>query len=81
LIVLLLWIYYSAQIFLLGAEFTKAYAARAGSRQPSVAPLPSTRPTSERSIVHGSATISPVLYLVIGVVLIGLMAQTTKPHH
>ena len=26
LIVLLLWIYYSAQIFLLGAEFTKAYA-------------------------------------------------------
>jgi membrane protein len=28
LIVLLFWIYYSAQIFLLGAEFTKAYAAR-----------------------------------------------------
>jgi membrane protein len=26
LIVLLLWVYYSAQIFLLGAEFTKAYA-------------------------------------------------------
>jgi membrane protein len=31
LIVLLLWVYYSAQIFLLGAEFTKAYAARHGS--------------------------------------------------
>ncbi len=28
LIVLLLWIYYSAQIFLLGAEFTKAYTGR-----------------------------------------------------
>ncbi|MBI0433479.1 YihY/virulence factor BrkB family protein [Roseomonas sp. KE0001] len=27
-IILLLWIYYSAQIFLLGAEFTKAYAIR-----------------------------------------------------
>ena len=27
----LLWIYYSAQIFLLGAEFTKAYASNYGS--------------------------------------------------
>lgn len=27
LIILLLWIYYSAQLFLLGAEFTKAYAS------------------------------------------------------
>ena len=25
-VIVLLWIYYSAQIFLLGAEFTKAYA-------------------------------------------------------
>jgi membrane protein len=33
LIVLLLWVYYSAQIFLLGAEFTKAYANRHGSRK------------------------------------------------
>jgi membrane protein len=33
LIVLLLWVYYSAQIFLLGAEFTKIYANRHGSRQ------------------------------------------------
>ncbi|MFO1161351.1 MAG: YihY/virulence factor BrkB family protein [Reyranellaceae bacterium] len=31
LIVLLLWIYYAAQIFLLGAEFTHAYARRYGS--------------------------------------------------
>ncbi len=31
LIVLLMWIYYSAQIFLLGAEFTKLYAERYGS--------------------------------------------------
>ena len=28
LLVLLLWVYYSAQIFLLGAEFTKVYASR-----------------------------------------------------
>jgi membrane protein len=32
-VVLLLWVYYSAQIFLLGAEFTKVYAERHGSRQ------------------------------------------------
>jgi membrane protein len=31
LVVLLLWIYYTAQIFLLGAEFTRAYARRYGS--------------------------------------------------
>jgi membrane protein len=33
LIVVLLWIYYSAQVFLLGAEFTKIYATRRGSRR------------------------------------------------
>ena len=33
LIVLLLWVYYSAQIFLLGAEFTKVYANRHGSKR------------------------------------------------
>jgi len=32
LIVILLWIYYSAQIVFFGAEFTKAYANRLGSR-------------------------------------------------
>jgi membrane protein len=34
LIVLLLWIFYSAQIFLLGAEFTQAWACVYGSRCP-----------------------------------------------
>jgi membrane protein len=33
LIILLLWVYYSAQIFLLGAEFTKVYANAHGSKQ------------------------------------------------
>jgi membrane protein len=32
LFVLLLWIYYTTQVFLLGAEFTKVYATRRGSR-------------------------------------------------
>ncbi len=34
LAILLLWVYYSAQIFLLGAEFTHAYAQRHGSLRP-----------------------------------------------
>ena len=32
LVVLLVWVYYSAQIFLLGAEFTWVYAHSRGSR-------------------------------------------------
>jgi membrane protein len=42
LVVLMLWVYYSAQIFLFGAEFTSVYAHRHGSlrdRDPSSAPL------------------------------------------
>jgi membrane protein len=38
LAVLLAWVYYSAQIFLFGAEFTWAYAHSFGSRQGAVAP-------------------------------------------
>jgi membrane protein len=39
LAVLLLWVYYSAQIFLLGAEFTRAYAEGHGSlRKPAESP-------------------------------------------
>jgi membrane protein len=34
LVVILVWVYYSAQIFLLGAEFTWVYAHRFGSRCP-----------------------------------------------
>jgi membrane protein len=36
LAVILIWVYYSAQIFLLGAEFTKVYAESHGSRKPEV---------------------------------------------
>ncbi|TGQ35702.1 YihY/virulence factor BrkB family protein [Mesorhizobium sp. M00.F.Ca.ET.216.01.1.1] len=32
LLVVLLWVYYSSEIFLLGAEFTRAYSVRHGSR-------------------------------------------------
>jgi membrane protein len=35
LVVVLVWVYYSAQIFYFGAEFTKVYATRMGHRVPS----------------------------------------------
>jgi membrane protein len=34
LLIMLLWVYYSAQIFLLGAEYTRSYAERHGSHAP-----------------------------------------------
>jgi len=34
IVVVMVWVYYSAQIFLLGAEFTWVYAGRYGSRRP-----------------------------------------------
>ena len=42
LVVLLVWVYYSAQIFLLGAEFTWAYAHKFGSRRNVRSENPST---------------------------------------
>jgi membrane protein len=44
LVVVMVWVYYSAQIFLLGAEFTRVYAHAHGSRQGEVqAAAPMTR--------------------------------------
>jgi membrane protein len=45
LAVLLVWIYYSAQIFLFGAEFTRAWAGLEGSHQN--APVPAAPPALE----------------------------------
>ena len=39
-IAMLLWVYYSAQIFLLGVEFTWIYAKRYGSRKATGSPPP-----------------------------------------
>ena len=56
LIVLLFWIYYSTQIFLVGAEFTKAYATQHG-RGPSAAnaSLPQARKASSSVRLADSA--------------------------
>ena len=45
LIVIFIWVYYSAQIFLVGAEFTWIYARTLGSRRGLADPTPA--PTSE----------------------------------
>lgn len=39
-VILLVWVYYSAQLFFLGAEFTKIYAATYGSRRRSLTQSP-----------------------------------------
>lgn len=49
LVVFLVWVYYSAQIFLLGAEFTWVYAYREGSRAGETPPEPPT-PRSGRPV-------------------------------
>jgi membrane protein len=46
LVVLLVWVYYSSQIVFLGAEFTKAYANRFGSR---VVPAPDAVSVTEEA--------------------------------
>jgi membrane protein len=47
LVALLFWLYYSAQIFLLGAEFTWVYAYTCGSRQGSVRPRAEAAPSAD----------------------------------
>lgn len=69
LIVLLLWIYYSAQIFLLGAEFTKTFARRDGSQQTSAEALPLASRAPGHTTIEASGTPSPLLHLILGVVL------------
>jgi membrane protein len=50
LVVFLVWVYYSAQLFFLGAEFTKVYARRFGShrRGPAAAAKPSVTKTGNK---------------------------------
>ncbi|MHB8053999.1 MAG: YihY/virulence factor BrkB family protein [Candidatus Aminicenantales bacterium] len=56
LVVVLVWVYYSAQIFLMGAEFTWAYALTFGSRKaqpvPAAAPAIPSQTTESRPDKH-----------------------------
>ena len=53
LVVVLVWVYYSAQIFLLGAEFTWAYAHQFGSRRDSKHP-PAAQGRPHRGQANGT---------------------------
>ncbi len=59
LIALLLWVYYSAQIFFLGAEFTRQYALAFGSLQHETRGLATKEPAAEPA-VGGLANQEPV---------------------
>ena len=58
LVVLLAWVYYAAQIFLLGAEFTKVYAEEHGSHSAQRA-LQATQATAEAGVPQEAASRVP----------------------
>lgn len=59
LAVLLVWVYYSAQIFLLGAEFTWVYAHRMGSRRGEQRPATAKATVATTAKPQGEAAASP----------------------
>src|SRR5439155_1344484 len=61
LVVLMLWVYYSAQIFLFGAEFTWVYAHEFGSRRSEMRPR--ARASAERRAAVARPAPSSVLAL------------------
>jgi membrane protein len=60
LAVLLIWVYYSAQIFLLGAEFTWVYAHRFGSKKSTPEPAPAVTLPSRKANAQGGDLAPPV---------------------
>jgi membrane protein len=78
LVVVMLWIYYSAQIMLFGAEFTQVYARnfRAHRITPvPAAPVPATDlPTTQSAPVPRASFFSGVVFI-IGALLSGLLAS------
>jgi len=57
LVVLMVWVYYSSQIFLLGAEFTRLYAEEHGSH---AVPKPAVTPHTPTKVPVKAAANSPV---------------------
>lgn len=75
LAVLLLWVYYSAQVFFLGAEFTKVYARAYGSRHVELVAVPAPPPVNAqvppppkvrrgRRVVRSLANVAVALFVV-----------------
>jgi len=76
LIVLLVWIYYTAQLFFLGAEFTRAYSQNHGSRQTVPVPAVATVLARPEVIKHrepaNASVRSGVFGLLFSVALVGI---------
>ena len=54
LVVVMVWVYYSAQIFLLGAEFTRVFAHAHGSRQGEAMPVAPPQPAGRAAALLSS---------------------------
>jgi membrane protein len=65
LVVLLVWVYYSAQILMLGAEFTKVYSRRSGSK---VTPTEDAVPITNEALAQQGITKKEVVEAVTEVV-------------
>jgi membrane protein len=90
LMVVLVWVYYSAQIFLFGAEITRAYSVRRGSRRdlapvvaadPPAAAAPPPAAAAPPSAAapppaRGASGIEVAVWIVIACVITALMSKT-----
>jgi hypothetical protein len=77
IIIMLLWIYYSVMIFLLGAEFTKSFALRHGSKNVQGAVHP---PEVDRPIGATAALTPAAVALAVGSLLLGLKLRRMFLH-
>src|SRR3954447_25543196 len=75
LVVLLVWVYYSSQVFLLGAEFTRLHAEERGSREP-VALRPAIRVQPAANSPIGRPSRAPGFLVKLGAALaLGISAS------
>ena len=76
--VIFVWVYYSSQIFLVGAEFTWVYAQRMGSRRHIASPTPEAActapPIPERSAVAPTGATTPQVPLAGAIAVAGASA-------
>ncbi|RAZ72612.1 YihY/virulence factor BrkB family protein [Mesorhizobium atlanticum] len=78
LMVVLVWVYYSAQIFLFGAEITRAYSVRRGSRR-DLAPVVAADPPTAAAApppARGASGIEVAVWIVISALITALMSKT-----
>lgn len=59
--VMLLWVYYSAQILLFGAKITRAYSVRRG-RRPDLAPLVAADTSTGRGGASGREMVAWIVF-------------------